>query len=179
MSIYNSYIWIVYFLSIIFIIFLHQSSMGDVCKLIQSKYLLCELTSITGILWIFYILIFVFLGLPIALRVNIRVKDYYSWFFLIIATSYLLMPYLVIELAKTTLWGNKNFEVTCKESSCDPCINIFSDFKLSFLFIIFIYIGILKNPLAFVYSFIWILPLLFSPLVIYILQNDNCTNRRS
>ena len=173
MSIYYSIVWAICFISIITIIFMHKSSMQDVSRLIQGNRLLCGFGSTAGILWIFYILVFVFLGLPIALKVNMRMKDYYLWLILMVATSYLLMPYLVIELIKSILWGNGDFIVTNKACTDNPFSNAPSHFKLNLLFIFFIFIGLLRNPLAFVYGFIWLLPLLLSPITICVLHKNN------
>jgi hypothetical protein len=172
MHIYDSLIWIVFFIGILISIFLYDSSLKYTFILYSFDNLLNGKEAIRYILYFFYTLSFFFVGLPIVFRLKISLTDYYKSFALLLAVSFFIMPYLVKELIKTLFGCKTVFSVTNKRDQINQDINIFNEFYISTAFFVIVVIKIINSPFIIIYNFIWIVPFLLSPAIIYFIHRQ-------
>jgi hypothetical protein len=82
------------------------------------------------------------------------------------------MPYLVKELIKTLFGCKTVFSVTNKRDQINQDINIFNEFYISTAFFVIVVIKIINSPFIIIYNFIWIVPFLLSPAIIYFIHRQ-------
>lgn len=175
MAAYHYLIHIVFFLGILIVVWGYNSSFDNLFDfmniMIGGKFVNTSLL-LPLILVTFYILNFTFLRLPLALKLGISVKDYCKNLLLSMAVGYYVMFPLIKEQIKT-ISGNKTiFDVTDKSKSKISFFQMVKEYRFTNLFIIFILLGIVKNPLSLIFNFIWLIPLIVSPVIIYLIQKD-------
>jgi membrane glycosyltransferase len=124
------------------------------------------------IIIIFYIFDILFLRIPLAHRLGISIKDYFMSIILHMSlSSFMLFPLINSEL-KMLYNGHIEFDVTKKgrENNKYTLRQIIQQMKLGIIFNIYLGIGLLKNPLFFIFNFFWLMPFLLSPLSIHLIQ---------
>jgi cellulose synthase (UDP-forming) len=175
MSVYQYLIWIIYFIGIIIVIYSYNSSLEQtiafVNTILSGEF---EETSspIPIILLIFYIFNLTVLRLPLALMLGITTKNYLKNLVLSMAVSYYMMLPLIEAQLKTLLGAKVTFSVTNKARGYDNMFKITKNSKYNSLFIIIVLAGLMRNPMAIVFNFIYLIPLIFSPLIINFIIKD-------
>jgi len=159
-------IWAAYIPGMFLAVWGHQSSLNDVFMFVSSGGLLSGMGLIQLALISFYIAYFLFLNLPIALRMGIA-KDFMKNIPLNAATSFYIMLPLVKAQLKTVFEKKQTFEVTKKGYSKASLFEILREMKFNLLFAVLLIIGAIRNPLAFLFNWFWFLLYFASPLVIY------------
>lgn len=159
-------IWAAYIPGMFLAIWGHQSSLNDVLMFIGGGHLLSSIGLVQLALISFYIAYFLFLNLPIALRLGI-VKDFVKNIPLNAATSFYMMVPLVRAELKTAFEKKAAFEVTEKGYLEISLFELLRDMKLNLLFASLLVIGTVRNPLALLFNWFWFLLYLASPWVIY------------
>jgi cellulose synthase/poly-beta-1,6-N-acetylglucosamine synthase-like glycosyltransferase len=173
MSIYNYLMWPIYFLGILIAIFGHTSSWKDISVLlavVENGKAIWFSSLISFLLFILYTLNFTFLRLPIALRLGISTKDYCKNLLLSLALSYYILYDIVEAMIKTKLGNKVAFEVTDKTDGKGSLPKSTKGFKNINLLTLIVLIGLLRNPLSILFNFTWLIPLLLSSVIIYIIQ---------
>jgi hypothetical protein len=85
----------------------------------------------------------------------------------------MLIPLIYNEL-KFIITKNLRFEVTTKRyQRKGTFIETLKEMKTSLIFNSIAIIGIIRNPIYILFNFIWLIPFLFSPLLIYISEKSN------
>jgi cellulose synthase/poly-beta-1,6-N-acetylglucosamine synthase-like glycosyltransferase len=171
-SSYFFLVWIVYMIGKLVVVWGYRSSFDDYWRLARlvSSGNLVHSGILPGLLLAgFYTFQLVLARLPIAWRLGIGTNDYLWHMFVYMAIHYYLMFPLVWEQLKTLLGGEVQFTVTKpRESVCDMSLRqIAGDMRWTLLFGAVIALGLVRNPLALLFNFVWIVPLLLSPIVIY------------
>jgi len=172
-GVYSYIIWIIYFVGTCLAIWGFSSSLNDVSLLIGFFYNKKGSNNlyILNIIILFYLLNFIILRLPLALKLKISLKDYYKSFILNISVhAYIMFP-LMKEMLKTMLGGKIQFDVTEKFRYKLSFIQIMKEMGIGAVINIFLLIGLIRNPLFLVFNFIWLVPLLISPIVVYFIQS--------
>jgi hypothetical protein len=156
-------------------IFGYTSSLKDftiLLAILKSDGVTSVLLNIKNLLYSIYFLNFTFLRIPIALRLGITVKNYIKNLLLSIALS----NYMMIDIIKAqilTILGKKVvFDVTDKSSGPGSTKEQMKGLqKINFLILVVI-IGMIRNPISILFDFVWLIPLLLSSIIIYILQQE-------
>ena len=117
------------------------------------------------LVYIFYIWYFLFSKLPIALLCGIKVSDFYKNMIYSMVTGYYMMIDLIIGQILSLLGVKTSFLVTPKY---ETRIDILDK---NYIFVVLMstisIIGIIFwNPLALIYNFAWIIPLIIAPILI-------------
>ncbi|HLB71672.1 MAG TPA: glycosyltransferase family 2 protein [Candidatus Methanoperedens sp.] len=170
MGIYMYTIWAIIFIGILIAVWGYSSSINDIIilfKFIVSGEIINTPFLQPFLLIIFYILNITLLRLPLSLKLGISMKDYFKNLLLNIAiSSYLMFPLLKAELGTITN-AKITFEVTKKGEKPSSIFQIIKEMRMSILFNIIILIGLINNPVFFFFNFVWLIPFLASPLIIY------------
>jgi cellulose synthase/poly-beta-1,6-N-acetylglucosamine synthase-like glycosyltransferase len=174
-SIYSYSMWGIYCLGILIAIFGYTSSLEDftvLLAILKGNGVTSFLMNIKNLLYSIYFLNFTFLRIPIALRLGITVKNYIRNLLLSIALS----NYMMIDIIKAqilTILGKKVvFDVTDKSSGPGSAKEQMKGLqKINFLILVVI-IGMIRNPISILFDFVWLIPLLLSSIIIYILQQE-------
>lgn len=174
MGLYNCLFYIVFTLGIFFAIFSHNSSLIDITRFL-SFIIYDEHINAYLILFLFYLLNFTFLKLPLALKLGVPLRDYCRNLILHISIgNYMMFSILKGEL-KTILGQELYFEVTEKNRDFlkISLYQLIKEMRISVMFNIILTIGLIKNPIFLFFNFIWLIPFLLSPIIIYLTQNDD------
>ncbi len=162
-------VWVAYIPGMLLAIWGHQTSYGDVLSLLDGKYLLSPIGLFQLVLISFYVVYFVFLNLPIALKLGIT-KDFMKNIPLNAAISFYLMFPLVRAQLEVAFGKKPSFEVTKKEHVKTSLGEILKKMSLPIFFAVLLLAGAIRNPVALVFNWFWFLLYLSSPLVIYSAQ---------
>ena len=179
MGVYSYIIWIVLFSGMLAVVLRYNSSFNDL--IIFTNFIISgEFINISFlqpfILVVFYILNFTFLRLPLALKLGISIKDYFKSLLLYMAIGEYMMFSLIKEELKVILGAKVQFDVTDKSSydrHTPSLIQIIKEMKYGVLFNIALLIGLFRNPAFLIFNFVWLIPLLISPIVIYLMQKEH------
>jgi cellulose synthase (UDP-forming) len=175
MSIYQYLIWIIYFIGIIIVIYAYDSSLkqtiGFTNSILKGEFTGTSLL-MPIILMIFYIFNFTFLRLPLALKLGISVKNYLENLILSMAVSYYMMLSLIEAQIKTLLGAKVTFSVTNKRKIKNNIVNETKNFKYNNLFVLIVLVGLIRNPMALIFNFVYLIPLIFSSMIIYLIEKD-------
>jgi hypothetical protein len=90
-----------------------------------------------------------------------------------------MMFSLIKEELKVIFGAKVQFDVTDKNRyhiHKSSIIQIIKEMKYGALFNIVLIIGLLRNLAFLIFNFIWLIPLLISPLIIYLMQKDESVN---
>jgi cellulose synthase/poly-beta-1,6-N-acetylglucosamine synthase-like glycosyltransferase len=175
MSIYQYLIWIVYFIGIIIVIYAYDSSLEQTIEfahIIFSGEVINSPLLMPLMLMIFYVFNFTFLRLPLALTLGISIKNYCTNIALSMAVSYCMMLPLIRAQIETFLGGKATFNVTNKRNENTNIFRTIRDFKYTNIFILIVLIGLIRNPLALVFNFVYLIPLILSPFIVYAIEKD-------
>jgi cellulose synthase (UDP-forming) len=166
---YNFFIWYFYFIGIIIVIFGYNSNLN----IVNISYYSSNFSHITSgpfFIYIFYILNFSVFRLPLALKLGVSISQYAKNLLLITAISYMSMFDTIREQTKYLIGYKSSFIVTNKAFKNESLFDIIKNFKAANIFIIIILAGLTKNPFALILNFIWLIPFIFSSIIIYITQ---------
>lgn len=124
------------------------------------------------LLILFYVVNFVFLKLPLAYKLKISTKDYFLGMILSPAIDfYMLLPLIKSEIE--TIFGKKViFDVTDKRRYDISLSHTFREMKYGIVLWVILLIGVIRNPITFIFNFFWLIPFIMSPLVVYFVQKD-------
>ena len=181
MAIYNNLIYTIFSIGMLYTIFSSSSSLIDsvrIIKLVVSGEIF-QTNCVTFVLLLFYILNFSFLRLPLASTLGISATDYCKSLLLDVAIGCYMMIPLFREELKTILGEDLNFEVTEKNRNPRKIsfFQLIRDMKIVILFNLALVFGLSQNPAFLIFNFIWLIPWLFSPIVIYLIQNAKVSNK--
>lgn len=82
---------------------------------------------------------------------------------------------LIKEELKVIFGAKVQFDVTPKNkyNYKSSLIKIINEMKYSVLFNIVLLIGLTFNPVFLIFNFVWLIPLLISPILIYLIEKDD------
>ena len=175
MGVYTYMIWIIFFLGMFIAVWAYNSSFGDfiffVNFIISGEFTNTPFLT-PFMLILFYILNFTFLRLPLALKLGISIQDYCKSLLLYMAIrGYMMFSVIKAEL-KTIIGAEVQFDVTDKSVYKNKLslVQIIKGMGMGIWFNIVLIIGLIKNPVFLIFNFVWVIPLLISPVVIYLIQ---------
>ena len=181
MAVYTYAVWIIYFAGTFIAVWGFSSSLNEFSRFIagvpQKQSLL-----LFFILFL-YILNYLFLRLPLAMRLGVSLVEYYKSLFLNISIhGYIMYPLIKAEL-ETIFGGKIQFDVTEKTTHNNyehkmTFVHIIKEMSVCILANILLLVGLTKNPIFLIFNFMWLAPLLMSPIVIYFIQR-NATPKRA
>jgi len=124
------------------------------------------------LLILFYVINFVLLKLPLAYKLKISTKDYFLGMILCPAIDfYMLLPLVKSQIE--TIFGKKViFDVTDKRRYNISLSHTFREMKYGIFLWVILLIGIIRNPITFIFNFFWLIPFIMSPLVVYLIQKE-------
>ena len=177
MGAYSYLIWIVLLFGMFMVVFGYNSSFNDFIILanfiISGQFINTPFLQ-PFMLIVFYILNFAFLRLPLAVKLGISIKDYFKSLLLYAAIGGYMMFPLIKEELKVIFGAKVQFDITLKKKYEHKLslVKIINEMKYGFLFNMVLIIGLFKNPVFLVYNFVWLIPLVLSPIVIYLIQEE-------
>ena len=116
---------------------------------------------------------FLFSRTPLIIRSKISCFRFYKYLVLNLAVElYNVFP-LLFAIIKTFLGEKVRFTVTDKRNVQTSFPKIAREMNLSLFFIGFLSIGIIRNPVSLLLNFIWFVPYVFSPLILYKTQRGS------
>jgi hypothetical protein len=160
-----AYNYIVVFISLIGIlitIFYCNTPFNRNVELIYNSNLF-DSSILPKMLWIFYVFNYIILRYLLAKSCGISSKGYFLYFILMNSIFYFSSFYVAKELFRAIIKLEVNFEVTDKKKTT---FSMLRDFGMPNLFTILILIGILYNPISLILNFLWIFPIILSPIMI-------------
>lgn len=176
MGFYSYTVWVIILLGMLIAVWGFSTSSDTFIAIIiyitSIEFLTTHLVAYLIIL--FYIFDLMIFRLPLAVKLGIPIKDYLKSAFLGISIhTYLIYPLLKAEI-KTFFGERVKFEVTEKERDEIHLsfVQVIKAMDFGVLFIVFLSIGLIKNPLFLIFNYFWIIPILSSPIVIYLLQEN-------
>lgn len=172
MSMYSYMIWFFYIPGMLIATLGYESNLSHTADMIAfivtGRFFYTPLLPSFLIIF-FYIAYFMFLKLPIALKLGIGVKNYFKSLILLTSLGfYMLFP--IIKAQILTVIGKKStFEVTPKIGHRVKFSDILNEMKYSIILIVFLIIGIIRNPISLVFNFFWVVPFVASPIILYLI----------
>ena len=174
-SLYSFSMWGIYCLGILIAIFGYTSSIEDFALLIgvlNTDGIVSVLLNIKNLLYAIYFLNFTVLRIPIALKLGISFKNYLRNLLLSIALSNYMMIDIIKAQVLTVLGKKVVFDVTDKSTGSGSKKEKMKDLRKINLLILIVIIGMIRNPVSILFDFVWLIPLLLSSIIVYILQQD-------
>jgi cellulose synthase/poly-beta-1,6-N-acetylglucosamine synthase-like glycosyltransferase len=178
MEVYTYMIWIIFSLGMFIAVWGYNSSFNDLIIfinfIISGEFVNTSFLK-PFMLIMFYILNFTFLRLPLALKLGISIQDYCKSLFLYMAISGYMMISLIKAELKTIVGAKVQFDVTDKNGYKYKLslLQIIKGMGMGVLFNIVLLIGLIKNPVFLIFNFVWLIPFLLSPIVIYLVQKES------
>jgi hypothetical protein len=109
-----------------------------------------------------------FLKIPLLIKYNISLRDYMGSFILSIAIgTYTMLAVCQAQIAAATA-STFDYDVTDKRNHSITLAAILFNYWYLIPFWLFLALGFWQNPVALIFSFLWILVLLSAPFLIYI-----------
>jgi cellulose synthase/poly-beta-1,6-N-acetylglucosamine synthase-like glycosyltransferase len=114
-----------------------------------------------------YFFIFFLLRLPLAYKLKISLKNYFLGMILLPAIDlYMLLP--MVRGLINTLSGQKVFfNVTDKTARQGNISQLFHEMGAGTILWLILILGVIRNPISLVFNFFWLLPFIFSPVILY------------
>jgi len=120
-----------------------------------------------------YFFIFYLLRLPLAYKLKISMKNYFLGMILLPAMDlYMLLP-MVKGLVSTLLGKKVFFNVTDKTARPGTFTQLFYEMGAGTILWVLLILGVIRNPISLVFNFFWLLPFIFSPLILYEVSKQN------
>lgn len=182
MSIYQYIVWIVYLIGIILVVFSYDSSWNNVFQFLnyfENNIFIDGTFQKMFTLWLFYIFVFIFLRVPFSVAHGVSLKNYFKSFIITISVGYYVMAIIIKEQLKVVLGEVPSFDVTSKNTAVYSFRKGINQFMVTYLFIIIILIGVVRNPLSLFLNFIFLVPLLISPIVIWLISRNTSSDQSS
>lgn len=134
--------------------------------------------TLTPFVWLiaisfFYIMVALFIRLPLAMYLGVAPKIFYMHMFLMWSLNFYMMFHIVKAICLFFLGVRPTFQVTEKTSSRTQPKQFIKDIIPLLIFNIILIIGVLRNPLSLIFSFPWLIPLVITPAVAYVLDSQN------
>lgn len=125
------------------------------------------------VLMMIFVIYLFFLPLPIALNVSISLSQYAS----AIAVSASLGMILLFTTIRSVVLSflpirHNRFVVTSKVTYRETLLTFISSHFLLVLLIVIIGIGLIRNPMSILFNWIWIVPLILSPFILFKAQEN-------
>lgn len=177
MNTYSFAIWYVFLAGIVLAIWGYRSSPGDLVTFLD--FVLKGGAFGSSFLWPllivgFYYFYFTLLRLPLALKLGVRVRDYFKYLLLTWSLGFAMMIPLIAAQTKVLLGERPSFTAT-RSFSRRARLRPMEELKRmgsTLLFILFVVAGILRNPLSLALNFPWIIPLVLAPLTSYLISTS-------
>jgi cellulose synthase/poly-beta-1,6-N-acetylglucosamine synthase-like glycosyltransferase len=118
----------------------------------------------------FYVIIFLLMKIPLAYKLHISLKDYILGLFVIPAIDFYMLLPLIKGLLETLMGQKVVFTVTDKSPRHSTNDTRFSHTNYYLPLWILLIIGVMQNPLSFVFNFFWLVPFLLTPFILYLIQ---------
>jgi len=172
MNAYSYAVWPIFSIGAFLSIWGYSSSFGgllSLTKFIVTGSVLHSSFLAPLLIIIFYQFYFTLLRLPLALKLGISAKEYFNNLILTMAVGFYASVPVLKALLETMLGKDVEFEVTDKK--CGEILSVYQIIYETRLIIITAYlltIGLIKNPMALAFNFPWLLPLMFTPLIIHV-----------
>ena len=120
-----------------------------------------------------YFFIFFLLRLPLAFKLKISMKNYFLGMIILPAIDlYMLLP-MVKGLISTLLGQKVFFNVTDKTARPVTFTQLFYEMGAGTILWLILILGVIRNPVSLVFNFFWLLPFIFSPLILYGVSKQN------
>lgn len=168
---YSFAIWTVFVPGMFLAIWGTQSSPSDVVETVRllatTKFLRTPMAGPVFVM-LFFNMYFLLGRLPVAARLGIPWRDYFSTMLLLIAMGpYLMVPLVCSQIGYVLLGRKIRFEVTKKVAGRPSFLQILSDMRWGLLLMSLVVLGLLRNPAGLLWNFPWLIPFIGSPLIIY------------
>jgi len=174
MGFYTYTIWIIVFLGMTIAAWGYSTSSEDVIFMIDYivSYGFFESEPVISAIILFYVFDLIIFRLPLVSKLSIPIIKYWKSVFLTISIHSYIMFLLTKSVLKTLLGEKVRFEVTKKgfEDSRLSFMQILKRMDFGLFLNLLLLIGIINNPLFLFFNYLWTIPLLLSPIVIYLLQ---------
>ncbi|MFN3283059.1 MAG: glycosyltransferase, partial [Pseudothermotoga sp.] len=133
---------------------------------------------LTPLVWLiavssFYIIVMLFMRLPLAMYLGIAPKIFYMHMFLMWTLNFYMMFHIVKAIYLSLLGVRPTFQVTEKTSSRMQPRQFIKDIIPVLIFNVILIIGVLRNPMSLIFGFPWLIPLVITPVVVYVLTFQN------
>lgn len=175
MNTYSFAIWFVFLLGIIMATWGFSSTFGDLAYfvgfIIGGEFLDSPFKWTFLIIALYY-LYFTFLRLPLAVKAGVGVRDYLKYLFLVWSLGFVTMIPVIVAQTRVLFGARPSFTITggLERISSPRLIDIISQMRPTLGFILIIVIGIIRNPLSLGLNFLWMIPLILSPLTTCLLS---------
>ena len=182
MGFYSYTIWIVFFFGMFVAVWGYDSSFNDLvgfANFITSGRFTDTSFLQPFMLIVLYTLNFTILRLPLAIKLGISITDYCISLILYPAINGYMMFSLIKEELKVIFGAKVYFDVTDKNVNNKHAlslIQIIKEMRYGTLLNVALFIGVLRNPAILIFNFVWLIPLLMSPLIIYFIQKELVNN---
>lgn len=175
LNIWSYIIWAAYIPGIFLVVYGSVSSWNDVTllsSLIKSGEFIHTPLLYPIIMIVFYNFYFLFLQWPLALRLGITSRDYWVGLILVVTLGiYISLP-IAYEVIQSLVSPNRvKFSVTTKNTTPNDSKNLFMEFWFLLLLVLLVLMGVIRNPVALLFNFPWMLPLLLSPAIMWYIQS--------
>lgn len=173
MTTFNYLIYLFYLPGMFLVTWGYHTSFEDalsLLSLILSGKIIFMPVMIPLMLILLYVIIFYFLRLPLAVKLKVSMKDYFLGLLLIPAIDFYMLIPLISGLLKAGIGRKVYFQVTRKLKSPPTLYNTFSAMGVMVPIWILLILGVIQNPVSFIFNFFWLIPYLLSPLIIYLVE---------
>jgi cellulose synthase/poly-beta-1,6-N-acetylglucosamine synthase-like glycosyltransferase len=174
MSTYSFAVWFIFLFGMIMATWGFRSNLNDIVRFVN--FIANEQFWGSSLRWpllifFFYYLHFTLLRLPLAWKVGIKLRDYLKHLFFSWTLGFVTMPWIVGAQAKVLLGARPSFTITSslKPPESHP-LEFIRRISPTLGLIIVILSGIVWNPISFVFNFLWMIPLILSPLTAYLIS---------
>ncbi|MBM2813824.1 MAG: bcsA [Ignavibacteria bacterium] len=124
---------------------------------------------IISLYWLYYLTN----RIPLVIKSKISIIQFYKYVLLNLAMEiYGLFP--LLKAVIKVLSGIKvKFTVTDKRVINKGFLQIVGEMKFSLIFLCFLLLGLIRNPVSLLFNFTWLIPFLISPVVLFFAQKNN------
>ena len=175
MTTFSYLIYLVYLPGMFVVTWGFTSSFGDAALLLYliltGKILLMPVF-IPLLLIFVYVFIFYFLRLPLALKLHVSLKDYFLGLLVIPAVDFYMLIPMIYGMLKTIGGEKVHFNVTSKEILTPSLLRVFRTMGIMTLIWVLLIIGVLRNPVSFIFNFFWLIPFIGTPFIIYWIEKN-------
>jgi cellulose synthase/poly-beta-1,6-N-acetylglucosamine synthase-like glycosyltransferase len=182
MNAWSFAIWILYVPGMLLALWGTRSSLDDVWRLITllTSNKLCNSRTLWPFLIVaFYNVYFLLLRYPLARKLGISTREYFATLIALLALGpYMAFPLIVGQLKALFSPHSTRFVVTSKSEDSVSVYAWFWEMKWVFLLVGVVLLGLLRNPLSMVFNAAWLVPILFSPFVLWWLRDGSTTRYR-
>lgn len=175
MGIYSYTIWLVYLLGVLLAIWGFHSTWDDLLvlsRIVRYGYLWQSVFLYPLLLMLSYCLYFILIRPILAYRIGVSLPTYVHYVLLASAIGFYSFAPLLKEQVQILLGKRPKRETLAGGPTVITIRSLLKEMRLPIFVLGLIIIGLIRNPLAIILNFIWLIPLFLSPLVLYLWQRS-------